>query len=76
MDWLAWLLLGIAAAGVFVAVMSAVMLSSAIDQRQEAVNDGASGTACQARGVERLHLVAGRGDMASPRAEAAQAAHE
>ena len=35
MDWLAWLLLGIAAAGAFVAVMSAVMLSSAIDQRQE-----------------------------------------
>jgi hypothetical protein len=35
MDWLAWALLGIAALGVFVAVLSAVMLSSAIDQRQE-----------------------------------------
>jgi hypothetical protein len=35
MDWLAWLLLGIPALGVFVAVLSAVMLSSAIDQRQE-----------------------------------------
>lgn len=35
MDWLAWVLIGIAAAGVFVAVMSAVMLSSAISQRQE-----------------------------------------
>ena len=76
MDWLAWLLLGIAAAGVIVAVLSAVMLSSAIDQRQEAVNDGTSGTAAQARGVERVHLVAGRGDLAQGRVEAAQAAHE
>ena len=35
MDWLGWLLLGIAVVGAFVAVLSAVMLSSAIDQRQE-----------------------------------------
>jgi len=35
MDWLAWVLLGIAAAGVFVAMLSAVMLSSVIDQIQE-----------------------------------------
>jgi hypothetical protein len=35
MDWLVWALLGIPALGVFVAVLSAVMLSSAIDQRQE-----------------------------------------
>lgn len=35
MDWLAWVLLGIPALGVFIAVLSAVMLSSAIDQRQE-----------------------------------------
>ena len=76
MDWLAWLLLGIAVVGAFVAVLSAVMLSSAIDQRQEAVNDGPSGAACQARGVERVHELARRGDLASPRVEAAQAAHE
>ena len=76
MDWLAWVLLGIAVVGAFVAVLSAVMLSSAIDQRQEAVNDGTSGAACQARGVVGVHQLAGRGDLASPRAEAAQAAHE
>lgn len=40
MDWLAWALLGIAALGVFVAVLSAVMLSSAIDQRQERWEEG------------------------------------
>lgn len=35
MDWLAWVLVGLAAAVVFIAVLSAVMLSSAISQRQE-----------------------------------------
>ena len=63
----------------WVVYLPAVMLSSAISHRQErweAVNDGASGTADKARGMERVHLVAGRGDLASPRVEAAQAAHE
>ena len=44
MDWLAWVLLGIPALGVFIAVLSAVMLSSAISRREErwrGGNDGA-----------------------------------
>jgi len=35
MDWLGWLFAGMVVAGVFIAVLSAVMLSSAIEQRQE-----------------------------------------